>query len=302
MDLRHLRTFQAVATTGRMSAAARQLGLTQPAVSMALGKLEAELGVVLFDRDHRGAHLTESGRALLATVTQVMTILEEGEELLRGLERDAVGRFTLGCPSALGCYLLPRLVPEVMEELPRVELAVRAGSSSEIEAAVRRRELSFGLCTHAVPPDELIRLELFRDEVCVLAPAQATRALHGWGEVSALLRKATLCYAAGMPQAEEILAELERRGVAPARRLDCGDVHMVAEVALARSDGASQRVAVLPRRVASHRHGARLAVLHARLPVVTDTIRLIYRSDMHRTRAAALLTDLLVAQARKLAT
>ena len=67
----------------------------------------------------------------------------------------------------------------------------------------------------------------------------------------------------------------------------------VAEAAIA-----GMGLAILPRRVAAHRHGARLAPLHPKLPAVSDTIRLLYRSDMHRTRAASLLTDALVAKAR----
>ncbi|MEZ4362754.1 MAG: LysR family transcriptional regulator [Kofleriaceae bacterium] len=301
MDLRNLRYFQAVAAAGRITTAARELGVTQPALSMALARLEEELGVVLFDRDHRGAHLTESGRALLSAVTQAMTLLEEAQQHLRGLEDEPVGRFVLGCPSALGCYLLPVLLPELLDAYPRLELVVRAGTSREIEAAVLRRELSFGLCTHTPQLAELVRLELFQDEVSVVAPVHgaAGKTPRSWGEASAALRRATMFYAAAMPQATEILEALARRGVSPARQVDCGDVHMVAEAALAR--GSRDSLAILPRRVAEHRHGARLSPLHARLPTVTDTIRLLYRSDMHRTRAASLLTDAIVSRARGLA-
>jgi DNA-binding transcriptional LysR family regulator len=93
MDLRQLRYFQAVAAAGRITTAARELGITQPALSIALAKLEGELGVVLFDRDHRGVHLTESGRTLLEVVTQAMAIIEEGRQQLSGLENEPeIGR------------------------------------------------------------------------------------------------------------------------------------------------------------------------------------------------------------------
>lgn len=297
MDLRQLRYFQAVASAGRITSAARELGITQPALSIALSKLESELGVVLFDRDHRGVHLTESGRILLEVVTQAMTLIEEGRQQLSGLENEPVGRFVLGCPSALGCYLLPALLPSLLEAFPRVELVIRAAGSREIEAAIVARELHFGLCTHAPQASDLVVLELFRDEVCVVAPAAATaaekRAPRSWGEVTSLLRRSTLVYSSAIPQAGQILDELGERGLSPARLLDCGDVHMVAEAA-----AAGLGLAILPRRVASHRHGARLAPLHPRLPTVGDTIRLFYRSDMHRTRAASQITDALVSKAR----
>lgn len=296
MDLRQLRYFQAVAAAGRITSAARELGITQPALSIALAKLEGELGVVLFDRDHRGVHLTESGSILLGVVTQAMTLIEEGRQQLSGLENEPVGRFVLGCPSALGCYLLPVLLPELLEAFPRVELAIRAATSREIEAAVVAREVHFGLCTHVPQAADLVMLDLFRDEVCVIAPATAAapnRAPRSWGEATSLLRRSTLVYSGSMPQAIQILDALAELGLTPARRLDCGDVHMVAEAALA-----GMGLAILPRRVAAHRHGTRLTPLHARLPTVGDTIRLFYRSDMHRTRAASQITDALVTKAR----
>jgi DNA-binding transcriptional LysR family regulator len=299
MDLRQLRYFQAVAAAGRITSAARELGITQPALSIALAKLEGELGVVLFDRDHRGVHLTESGRILLEVVAQAMALIEEGRQQLSGLENEPVGHFILGCPSALGCYLLPALLPELLEAFPRVQLAIRAASSREIEAAVVAREIHFGLCTHAPQAGDLVMLDLFGDEVCIIAPTApgatgaARHAPRGWGEATSLLRRSTLIYSSTMPQSAQILDELTEHSLAPARRLDCGDVHMVAEAALA-----GMGLAILPRRVAAHRHGARLAPLHPRLPTVGDTIRLLYRSDMHRTRAASQITDALVTKAR----
>jgi DNA-binding transcriptional LysR family regulator len=158
------------------------------------------------------------------------------------------------------------------------------------------REVHFGLCTHAPQANDLIMLDLFRDEVCVIAPTgpgAARSTPRGWGEATSLLRRSTLVYSSAMPQAAQILDELTELSLTPARRLDCGDVHMVAEAALA-----GMGLAILPRRVAAHRHGARLAPLHPRLPIVGDTIRLLYRSDMHRTRAASQLTDALVTKAR----
>jgi LysR family transcriptional regulator, cell division regulator len=299
MDLRQLRYFQAVAAAGRITSAARELGITQPALSIALAKLEADLGVVLFDRDHRGVHLTESGRTLLTVVTQAMSLIEQGRQALTGLENEPVGRFVMGCPSALGCYLLPGLLPGLLEAFPRVELVIRAQTSRDVEAAVANRDVHFGLCTHPPQTADLVMLELFRDEVCVITPVTggpaAAKAPRSWGEASALLRRSTMVYASAMPQAMEILDELTARNLAPAKRLDCGDVHMVAEATLA-----GLGLAILPRRVAAHRHATRLAPLHPRLPTVADTIRLIYRSDMHRTRAASLLTDAIVTKAKAL--
>jgi DNA-binding transcriptional LysR family regulator len=95
-----------------------------------------------------------------------------------------------------------------------------------------------------------------------------------------------------VPQSIEIVTELDERSLAPARRLECGDVQLLVQLALG-----GGVVAILPRRVAAHGGHGRLVPLHPRLPSVADTIRLVYRADAQRTRAAALVKDALVAHA-----
>src|SRR5678816_198469 len=143
MDLRQLRYFQAVAHAGRISEAARQLGLSQPALSIALRKLEEEIGVPLFDRDHRGVHLTAGGRELLDAVGQATLLIERGRERIAGLENEPVGRFVLGCPQVLGAYFLPAFARAFLAAHPTIDLVVWCGPSRQVEARVLAREVQF---------------------------------------------------------------------------------------------------------------------------------------------------------------
>lgn len=293
MDLRQLRYFQAVAHAGRISEAARQLGVSQPALSIALRKLEEEIGVVLFDRDHRGVHLTASGRELLDAVGQATLLLERGRERIAGLENQPVGRFVLGCPHVLGAYFLPGFAGDFLDAHPKIDLVVWCGPSRQVEARVLAREVQFGVVTHPVSHPDLVLVDLFRDEVALMA---RDRPPSGWAQAVAALRRRPLIFVPHVPQAMEIVDLLAARGMLPERRLEIGDVQLVLELALA-GVGAG----ILPRRVAAHAGPGRLAPLHARLPTVADTIRLIYRADMHRTRAATLLKDAIAAHGRSLA-
>lgn len=293
MDLRQLRYFQAVAHAGRISEAARQLGLSQPALSIALRKLEEEIGVVLFDRDHRGVHLTASGRELLDAVGQATLLLERGRERIAGLEHEPIGRFVLGCPQVLGAYFLPGFASAFLEAHPKIDLVVWCGPSRQVEARVLGREVHFGVVTHPVTHPDLVLLELFRDEVALMASAPPAA---GFSQAVAGLRKKPLLYVPHVPQAMEIVDLMAARGLLPERRMEIGDVQMVLELALA-GVGAG----ILPRRVAAHAGPGRLHPVHPRFPTVADTIRLIYRADMHRTRAATLLKDAIAAHGRSLA-
>ncbi|HKE15056.1 MAG TPA: LysR family transcriptional regulator [Kofleriaceae bacterium] len=297
MDFRQLRYFQAVAAAGRLGVAARQLGVSQPALSMALAKLEREVGASLLVRDQRGAHLTSSGRELLAAVAQAMDVLEQGRQRIAGLENEPVGRFAIGCPAALGSYFLPGFAAGFLGAHPRIDLVLTTAPSREVEAAVLAREVQLGLVTHPTAHPDLVLVELFRDQVELCAAAgDVGDAPLGWPAAVALLRERPLAYAPHVPQSLEIVSQLDTRSIAAARRLEVGDVQLVAQLALA-----GGLVAVLPRRVAAHLGGGRLVAIHPRLPTVADTIRLVYRSDAQRTRAVGLVKDALVAHARAIA-
>ena len=293
MDLRQLRYFQAVAHAGRISEAARQLGLSQPALSIALRKLEEEIGVVLFDRDHRGVHLTASGRELLDAVGQATLLIERGRERIAGLEHEPIGRFVIGCPQVLGAYFLPGFASSFLDAHPKIDLVVWCGPSRQVEARVLGREVHFGVVTHPASHPDLVLLELFRDEVALMASDPPAA---GFAQAVAGLRKKPLLYVPHVPQAMEIVDLMAARGLMPERRMEIGDVQMVLELALA-GVGAG----ILPRRVAAHAGPGRLQPVHPRFPTVADTIRLIYRADMHRTHAATLLKDALAAHGRSMA-
>lgn len=135
--LDQLRHFVAAADAGSFSAAARQLGRAQSAVSTSLGLLEADLGVELFDRSRRNATLTQAGEVLL----------QEARELLRqaaGLEQRALSfaagqdaRLCVALDEALPYLVLGELVKEVSARFPALELTQLNGTATEVADYVR---------------------------------------------------------------------------------------------------------------------------------------------------------------------
>lgn len=130
--LEQLRHFVAAADAGSFSAAARQVGRAQSAVSTSLGLLEADLGVELFDRSRRNATLTRAGEVLL----------QEARELLRqaaGLEQRALSfaagqdaHLSLALDEALPDRVLGALVKEVSARFPALELTQLNGTATEV--------------------------------------------------------------------------------------------------------------------------------------------------------------------------
>jgi len=103
-----LRPFEAAARLGSISAAARELGVTQPAISRHLAQLEADLRQQLFDRTSRGLRLTQAGRQFQAAVAPALAGIAEAAALLRAPDRDRTIRLIANTGFAQQ-WLAPRL-------------------------------------------------------------------------------------------------------------------------------------------------------------------------------------------------
>jgi DNA-binding transcriptional LysR family regulator len=122
MELRQLRYFTAVVESGSFTAAAEVLHLSQPPLSVAISKLESELGVRLLDRGPRGVEPTSAGRYLLDASSR---ILGEVDDLVAGLGRHAAGTagtLTIAAVPVLMWHRLPALLREHAASAPDVEV------------------------------------------------------------------------------------------------------------------------------------------------------------------------------------
>lgn len=295
MDLTHLRYFRAIAESGSLSAAARKLKVSQPTLSGAVQSLEADLGTTLLLRTSKGVTLTQTGRALVEAGEELFLLLARTEERIRGLESEEEGTFVLGCHESLGAYFLPPFLAEFMAAAPKIEVRLHNGSSGEVREAVVERQVEFGLIVNPLPHPDLVLLPLFQDAVAVLVSAAEPRC-QNLAEAQVRLRKGPLIYAGRVGQCQELIGRFAAEASLPDRRLDCGDLELVKSLALA-----GLGVALLPERVAAYGHPGALVHLHPELPSIPDTIFLVFRGDLHRTKAALRLKEALVAYGRRLA-
>ena len=293
MDLTQLRYFRAIAESGSMSAAARKLGVSQPTLSQATKQLEQELGATLLFRGRSGVSLTRTGQALLRGSGEIFSAVERTTAAIRGLEEKEAGRFVIGCHESLGAYFRPPFMRSFLEDAPRIEVVLWNGTSSAVQDAVLMREIDFGLVVNPEPQDDLVQVDLFPDQVEVVGmrgPADATK-----DDIHARIRRGPLVYAGRVPQCQRLIDRLAAQDLLPSRMLNCGDLELVKSLLLS-----GVGVGLLPRRVARYGQEGRLCALHDELPVYHDRIFLLYRSDMHRTRGALKLKNVLVAHGNAL--
>ncbi|WP_185972382.1 LysR family transcriptional regulator [Georgenia yuyongxinii] len=122
MELRHLRYFTAVAEAGSLTAAAAQLHMSQPPLSVAIAKLEAELGLSLLVRTPRGVEPTSAGRYLLDASSRVLGEVDDLVATLSRFGAGAAGSLTMAAVPVLMWHRVPRLLRAHAAEVPDVEI------------------------------------------------------------------------------------------------------------------------------------------------------------------------------------
>lgn len=162
MDLRKLEIFVRVAQLKNFSRAAASLHMAQPAVSIAIRKLEEEVEARLLDRSGRHARLTAEGENLLK---RAQFILREVEDLKRSTSamRDLMqGELSIGCPSMLATYFLPDLLSGFLRKHPGLHAAVTQAGTTRVEQMLLDDEIELGVTTKSdlarTPELELVPL------------------------------------------------------------------------------------------------------------------------------------------------
>lgn len=168
MDLRHLRSFVAVARERSFSRAAEVLNIAQPPLSRQIQQLEGEFGVRLFDRATRPAQLTEQGRLFLEQAVQVLERVDEMQSLMRRMRDAERNVFGIGFVASTLYGYLPEVIRSFRAERPDVDLTLLELFSLEQIAALkdRRIDVAFG----RIPIDDpAITRQLLRNERMVVA-------------------------------------------------------------------------------------------------------------------------------------
>lgn len=145
MEMRDIQIFRAVMQAGTTSKAALLLGISQPAVSQAIRRLEADADLRLFDRVRNRLVPTQEADALLVEVDRCFAGFEQIEHRIRSLKSFGVGRMTVGSLPALGVGFMPRAIAAFNPTSRRVQMSFQIMSSREVLQQVSAGQLDFGL-------------------------------------------------------------------------------------------------------------------------------------------------------------
>lgn len=168
MDYR-LEVFCRVAEHQSISAAARALRISQPAVTQHIKMLEESFSVALFLRSRNGVILTEAGVLLLAHARRVAGLEEEVAQKLRGPGSVLGGRIRLGASTTVIQYYLPGVLARFKQRYPVVEVEVLEGNSEAMIGALLAQRIEMGLIEAPCRRRDLRAQGFFEDEIVVIA-------------------------------------------------------------------------------------------------------------------------------------
>jgi DNA-binding transcriptional LysR family regulator len=145
LTLRQIRYFIAVSESGKMSAAASTLGVSQSAITEALKVLETETGALLFSRHRSGVSLTREGYQFLRHARHVIGAVADATHAVRATPARAAGRFTLGVSFTVAGYFLPPLLMRFARAFPEIEVQLVEHDRGVVESMLERGELDMGM-------------------------------------------------------------------------------------------------------------------------------------------------------------
>lgn len=144
-NLSSYRIFYTVANTGNISKAAKELYISQPAISKSIQKLEESVGCKLFSRSSRGVVLTDEGKLLYEHVSEAFETLTMGEEKLKRSIELGVGHLKIGVSSTLCKYLLLPYLKEFIRQNPHISISISCQSTNDTLKLLEDNRIDIGL-------------------------------------------------------------------------------------------------------------------------------------------------------------
>ena len=183
LDSRQLRAFLTLARKCSFTAAARELHLTQSAVSHSVKALEVEVGCRLLDRMGKKVLLTQAGEEFLQHVEEVFRGMENARESIVRMSEWGQGRLRIGASAAACQYILPPVLREFKKKFPKCMLSIKPGDTAEITDALRANEIDLAVTLEPRNEPDFEFRALFTDELVFLIDRG-----HPWAEAGRALR------------------------------------------------------------------------------------------------------------------
>lgn len=164
-----LRVFLSVAKHLSFTKAAKELFISQPAISKHIQELESEYKTTLFERKGNSITLTVAGKLMVKHAEELRVQYQQLEYEMHHLNGDFVGELKIGASTTIAQYVLPPILAKYLENYPRIKLSLFSGNSREIEEALESHRIDIGLIEGNSRKSNLKYTPFLQDELIVIA-------------------------------------------------------------------------------------------------------------------------------------
>lgn len=178
MDFRQLQYVLKVAECGSITKAANELYMAQPSLSNCIGKVEKELGVLLFDRSINPIQLTLAGEEYVKEAKRILYIQEQLQKKLQDISQVSRRRVRIGISHERGIFMLPRILPVFRERFPEVSVEVVPGSHKKLSALLSEGTLDIVMLPTIEKTADFRYIDVYEEEIMVCAGAGIVRSEH----------------------------------------------------------------------------------------------------------------------------
>nr|WP_237557745.1 LysR substrate-binding domain-containing protein [Streptomyces sp. SID5470] len=296
MDLRRLRYFLAVAEDLHFGHAAERLGITQPALSQQVSKLEMELGATLIERTSRTVSLTEAGRDVLGPLRRCVAAYEEARVVARRAPSSGGGVLRIGFPRGESSTVLTPFLRRIAHGAPGIRMELTDVPCERQAVAVREGELDVGFMHLPILEPNLTPLVIRRDRLVVVMPGNHPCAKDRFVDIRSLEEEPFIGVRLRCPAYTDALGTLARHGgFRPRIEIETNGIEatvsMVADrlgVAIVPGAGVQRHPGVAIRDISPAPHRLDLAfVLHQdqRSPVLRTMRRVVQEASREKALA-----------------
>jgi DNA-binding transcriptional LysR family regulator len=290
-SLHQFRCFLATYERGSLTAAAEELGYSQPSISEQVRLLERSMGAPLFRRAGRGVVPTEAGEALRPHAERSLAAAAAAHRAVAGVSGLASGTIRFGMFGTARLYLGAQLVADVIERHPGVRLELIGQNSATVQEDLRRGRLEAAIIAIPVATEGMSVRPVARDELVYISndPQRLRRPVTAEALAKASLVLAETSWRDEDSERRTLRAMLQRAGQTLITRIEVEDVETAVEtVGLGLADS------VVPLGVVRQllpRLGAGVGWVSLR-PRVYDTLAVVHRNDAELSAAAQLVIEL----------
>lgn len=215
MDIRQLEYFHAAAIFNSLTKAAQHLYVSQPTLSVAIQKLEHEIGIVLFDRSQKQFVLTTEGKIFFENIADILSRLQDTIGEMNEYKQLQKGHIKIGIPPMIGSFIFPKVLAEFKQKYPYLQLNIFEDASFGLRQSLEKGELDVGIVNLMTPSNLLATRPLARQNFLVCLPKNHRLAKKKKIELGQLKYEQFILFKEGAYNRTLIIQECHKHDFAP---------------------------------------------------------------------------------------